>query len=335
MAFQSDAPFAGFLRNTARTVVFAEAAPASNFLLEERLPDQRERDYLGTSPGMPATGWDVLSWLTNFGNHYSGNIAHTRSNAAKVATFAAANQANHLPIESHQDVVRVESVASLHNLYPGDFGSPAELATELHALIESRQPGKADTFSADRLSRLTTWLNDLNAKRDARPPFAAPYGEVASLLSLSDWATRLRNELGLSHLGGTTSKPLPVVLLRYNLSRAERAARMAKATAWAAVPTVVEAGNDRSGPFPAFFPFPQNKAANSNPFGFGVTVDLSPNGGLNIHSELLHFRIDYELDDFFMIGDITDEISDAQLDAARRRHFGLLEPDFAFCADVP
>jgi tripartite-type tricarboxylate transporter receptor subunit TctC len=124
-----------------------------------------------------------------------------------------------------------------------------------------------------------------------------------------------------------------VVLCRYNLSRVERAARKARTAAWATVPTVLEAGG-ASGPGAAFFPFPK-AAASSNPFGFGVTVNLAAGGSLDFTSELLHFRLDYTLDDFAMVGEITDEVTDAQLAIARQRHFDLLEQDLQYRTDVP
>lgn len=333
MAFQSDAIFAGFLQGTARKAGFSESASAVNFLLEERLPAPREADFLSGKPVLSPTGWDIPSWWSIFGNHYLEKVALPLRDAPDISTFSAANHTNHLAIESHQDVVRVESLNALHNRYSGDFDTPSELATELSNLIQSREPGKAGTFTVEQRSRLESWLEELNKRRDARPAFAAPYGELVSLLTVTDWATQLRNVLGLSHLGGSTTKPLPVALLRYNLSRVERAAHKAKVAAWAVVPSVLEAGN-QNGPGAAFLPFPK-KAASSNPFGFGVTVDLSPSGGSDIYSELLHFRLDYTLDDFAMIGELTDEITDTQLEAARQRHFGLLEPDFAFRSDVP
>lgn len=333
MAFQSDALFAGFLRSTARTAMLAESAPAVNFLLEERLPAPREQTFLIEKPGPPSTEWNLPSWWQTFVNHYSERVALPLRRAQGISTFAAENRDNHLAIESHQDVVRIESLRALHQRYPGDFDSLSDLAAELRSLTQSRQPGQARTFTDDHRSRLASWLDGLNERRDARPAFVAPFGEVEQLLAGSDWAAQLRNVLGLAHLGGSPTKPLPVVLCRYNLARVERAARKASLAAWAAVPTVLEAGGP-SGPGVAFFPFPK-AAASSNPFGFGVTVSLATEGGLDFKSELLHFRIDYTLDDFVMVGDLIDEVTDAQLSAARRRHFGLLEPDFSYRTDVP
>lgn len=332
MAFQGDAAFAGFLRSTVRTAVFAESAPAVNFLLEERLPAPREHSFLTEKPGPTPMGWDIPSWWQTFRNHHSERVALPLRRALRISTFAAENRDNHLDIESHQDVVRLESLRALHQRYPGDFDSPSDLATELLNLIRSRQAGQAGMFTEDQRSRLDSWVAELNKRRDARSAFAAPFGEVEQLLAAPDWATQLRNVLGLAHFGGSPSKPLPVVLCRYNLSRVERAARIADLAAWAAVPTVLEAGGP-SGPGASFFPFPK-AAAGSNPFGFGVTVNLATDGGLDFKSELLHFRLDYTLDDFAMVGDLTDEVTDAQLSAVRQQHFDLLEPDFSYRSDV-
>lgn len=334
MAFQSDMIFAEFLRETARTGVQSEAFPAMNFLLEERLPGTREQDFLNAFPGTVPRGWGTDSWRETFANHYSEKIALPLRRALAISTFAAGNQDNHLAIESHQDVVRLESLSALHNLSSTVFSSVSELAAEIRNLIRSRQPGLAGSFSDDQRSRLESWVEELNAHRDARPAFVAPYGEVEALLTAADWATRLRNVLGLAHLEGSPSKPLPVVLCRYSLSRVEGAARKAKLAAWATVPTVLEAGGF-SGPSVAFFPFPKATAAAITPFGFGVTVSLTPDDGLDFKSELLHFRIDYTLNDFVMVGEITDTVSEAQLSIARNRHFDLFEQELAYRSDVP
>jgi len=335
MAFQSDTPFAGFLRTTAQSAVVAESAPAVNFLLEERLPDPREQTFLGETPGPAPAGWDVRAWLQTYGNHYSNRIARPNRRPAEVATFAAENQDNHLAgIESNQDVVRLMSVKALHERYGTEagFDTPNDLANALRLLVRSREPGQSGLLNTDQRAQLADWLDGLNPKLDARPSFAAPFDEVEPLLAAPDWATQLRNKLGLSHFSGSTAKPLPVVLCRYNLSRVERAARRARVAAWAAIPTVLEAGGNY-GPGAAFFPFP--KAAASASFGFGVTVDLSPSGGLDFKSELLHFRIDYTLDDFVAVGEITDEVTDAQLAVYRQRHFSLLEHDLQYGSDLP
>ena len=333
MAFQNDRPFADFLRQTARATPLKESAPAVNFLLEERLPATREHDFLAALPGQPVTEWDVSSWNATFGKHYVDKVALPLRRASAISTFSTANTSNHIVQESNQDVVRLESLRALHQRHPGSFDSPADLAAELRSLIHSREPGQAGTFSDEQRSRLALWLADLNPCREARPAFAAPFGEMERELAAPDWPARVRDALGLAHFAGSSGKPLPVVLCRYSLSRVERAARKARLAAWAAVPTVLEAGNI-SGPGATFFPFPK-AAAGINPFGFGVTVNLGADGGLDYKSEMLHFRLDYELSDFAMVGEITDAVSDMQVAAARQRHFDLLEQEFQYRADVP
>jgi len=333
MAFQANIPFSDFLRQTARSSWLNESAPAVNFLLEERLPIVREQHFLSLAPTGTPTGWSIGFWWDTFNNYYQDKIALTHAQAGRVATFSSDNSVNHLPIESNQDVVRVESIAGLFRLWAGDYANPSELSEELQGYITAKQLGTVASLDENRLSRLQSWLDELNRLRDARPAFVATFGEMEPLLAHSDWPLHLRDALGLAHLAGSKEKPLPILLCRYNLSRVERAARKAKAASWAAVPTVLEAGG-ANGPGTAFFPFPK-KAANSNPLGFGVTVNLAANDDLDFKSEMLHFRLDYTLDDFYRVGKITDEITEARLASARKWHFNLLELDFQFRADVP
>jgi hypothetical protein len=329
MAFQADDNFCGFLRRMARNPDISESAPAVNFLLDERIPQQREGVFLSQGPAQSPPAWDLAAWLSAFGNHFNEEIAPPARRAQRCTTFGVANQPNLLALESNQDVVRMESVSGLFALAKAGFSTTTELVEALRRFVSQR--GNAGSFDVDERSRLERWVDELNRKRDARPIFAAPFGEVEPLLRLPDWAVRIRNVLGLAHLGGTPAKPLSVVLMRYNLSRAERQARGARADCWAAVPTVLEAGSHR-GPNSAFFPFP-HAAVGDGQIGFGVTVCLD--SGLDFKSELLHFRIEYTLDDFSMVGEIADAVEDGQLVDARRRHFQLLEQDLRFRSDVP
>lgn len=334
MAFQDNPLFTIFLRATARMGILAESAPATNFLLEERLSAPREQTFLAEKPGLASTAWDISSFFQTYSKYYIKNIALPKNRAADVATFVIDNRENHLTLESHQDVVRLESLQSLHNRSPMDFDRLDELKTELTKLIQARTSNNRSKFDIDEYSRLSSWLERLNTDwYDERPAFVAPFGEVEQLLAAPDWATQLRNVLGIAHLGGSKTKPLPVVLLRYNLVRVEQAARKARIAAWAATPSVLEAGG-QSGPSAAFLPFPKAAAA-SNPFAFGATVNLAANDALDFKSEFLHLRIEYKLEDFAMIGQLTDVVSETQLATARRQHFELIEQDFLYRSDMP
>jgi|SRR5690242_16119370 len=332
MAFQRDNDLSKFLRQTAKEPAVSESAPAVNFLLDERVPDQRETTFLdGGSAAISTIGssWNSASWLCTFGNHFANNIGVPVRGARRCATFDAINQSNHLAGIQPQDVVRLESIEGFHQLAKAGFGSLDNLVAALRYFTTHRD-GNIDTNEKGRLER---WVDELNRHRDARPMFVAPFGEVESLLKFPDWPTQLRNVLGLVHLQGGANKPLPVMLMRYNLSRAELASRKAKTHSWAAVPTVLEAGSNK-GPGTAFFPFPESAAGDSG-IGFGATVSLGSGDGLDFRSELLHFRIDYKLDDFWMLGEINDTVDESQLALARRRHFEILERDFRFRNDVP
>ena len=330
MAFQREHVFAEFLRTAARRPIVSESAPCANFLLDERVPEHREKTFLAHRHAAPADPWTLDAWLMTFGNHFRGQIAVLAHAPERCATFADANNPNIVSLESHQDVVRLESVAGLFELAKANFGSLADLADALRAFVPpTGKPGALDPY--DR-SRLVRWVDELNRKRDARPMFAAPYGDVEPLLAHSDWASRLRNVLGLAHLAGGPGSPLPVVLMRYNLSRAEAAARKARTLGFVAVPSVLEAGS-RNGPSPSFFPFPK-AAEGPGGSGFGLSLNLDPGDDGELVDELLHFRIEYKLADFWRFGEITDAIDDPQLAAARQRHFDLLEKDLKFLADV-
>ncbi len=209
MAFQSDTSFAGFLSTTARSVALAESAPAMNFLLEERLPALREQTFLNEKSGHAPAGWDVISWWEAFGNHYSDRVARPLRRAPEVSTFADENSDNHLAIESHQDVVRLESLKALHQRFPGDFDSPADLAVELRNLVRSRQPGQAGTFSVDQRSRLDSWVNELNHRRDAVRPMQHRSTKQSGYWQFPTGRLELRNVLGLTHFAGSATNRSP------------------------------------------------------------------------------------------------------------------------------
>lgn len=335
MAFQADLPFADFLRGVAKADFTVNSAPAVNFLLEENLNNSREAEFLAISLVSTSLTWSSTVWLNSYANYFSEKIDRPRRNAQSIGTFNALNRDNHPARESNQEVVRIESIPNLRRSYSSYFDSVDDLAKDLADLCQANKPNQSYLLDGDRRSRLTLWLEGLNQSRNARPAFAAPLDEVESLLCLPDWATQMRNRLGLSHFSGSAANPLPVVLCQYNLTRAERAARAARVAAWTAIPTVLEAGS-RRGPGAAFFPFPQAAAARFHSLGYGATVnlDLTTDPRSDFNSELLHFPIDYTLGDFVLVGEIVDEITDDHLMQARQRHFAFLDADLRYRNDV-
>lgn len=332
MAFRTNGVFHNFLKRTGVSPTLAELAPAHNFLLEERVLTEREDAFLGSYVTPPVPIWDVALWFNTFVDHFSKHIAVRAGKLPECTTFIEVNRPNLLDLESHQDVVRMESISGLFRLAPSVwFDSADKLADALRALYEERCGGLP--MATDEKDRLEKWLEGTNRKRDGRPMFATPYGEVRPLLARPDWAAQVRNALGLAHLTGTPKEPLHVALMRYNLSRVEATAKRERVEGWAAVPTILEAGSDR-GPNSAFFPCPLS-ARGASGIGFGATVDLDIRHPIDFKSELLHLRIDYQLSDFWMIGEIDDMIDDGDIAEARARHLSLLEADLEFRCDLP
>src|SRR3990172_2722996 len=104
MAFQNEPPFADYLRQTARGPVFGEAAPAANFLLDERVDRPRELAFIGHAD--TTAGWDAAVWTDAFANHFTEHVGVTASTVRNCHTFGHINARNHLSLESNRDVVR-------------------------------------------------------------------------------------------------------------------------------------------------------------------------------------------------------------------------------------
>jgi hypothetical protein len=331
MAFRTNGAFHNFLKRTGVRPILAEWAPAHNFLLEERVLTEREDAFLGSRAPPPATAWDVALWFNTFGNYFSTHIAVRSGQLAECTTFTEANLPNILDLEPHRDVVRMESISGLFRLTPSVwFDSADKLADGLRALCEESRGGPS--IAADDKARLTKWLEGTNGNRDGRPMFASPFGEVKPLLARHDWAGQVRDVLGLAHLIGTPKKPLHVALMRYNLSRVQATARRERMTSWGAVPTILEAGS-HLGPNSSFFPCPV-RAHGAAGIGFGATVDLDISHPINFKSELLHLRVDYQLSDFLMIGEVNNMVDDGDIAEARARHLNLLDADLQFRGDL-
>jgi len=132
MAFQTDRQFSDFLRAMARSSTVGHGAPAANFLLEERVPPQREAIFLNSCFSPTPGGWDTDEWFKLFENHFSAEIAASAQSPQRCATFTGVNGTNLLGLESHRDVVRVESVRTLYQYSPGTpFRSWQDLANAL------------------------------------------------------------------------------------------------------------------------------------------------------------------------------------------------------------
>lgn len=321
MAFQSKRLFFNFLRTAASSAALEHSAPAENHILEERVPDAREDDFLDLS-GLTATPPPTINgWFKNLRDYGISRVARAMTSA----TFDTINRPNWLVLQPDWDVVRIETVAGLCSRDRASGVDEAEAVTLIQELLDARHSGRS--FDAFREARLERWLDEVNDGSDQRPAFVAPYSEIETILKLPDWANRLRDALGLGHIRPSAGKPTPVVLMQYNLERVSRT--YIGRPAWAAAPTVLD-DVPTAGPNPCFFPAP----AKSSKDGFGFTIDLNAAGGY-FYSEFLHGRIAYTLADIRAIGEVTTDVTTVQISAARDRHRDLLSNDLQYLADLP
>ena len=322
MAFQGKQPFFAFLQGTAAGAALEDVAPAENYVLDERVSDAREDDFLAFN-GFASSAHASPAW---FKHHVDYTKAHVALPPVS-GTFAPINRDNWQGWSPDWDVVRVESLYGLGDRAKksGSDVDEAEAGDLIRDMLRARETGTE--FHPFKEARLTKWLRLVNSGSDRRPAFVAPFAEAEDILKRADWADRLRDALGLGHIKPWAGNPMVVVLMQYNLIRVHNA-HIGK-PAWAASPTVLD---DVPGqmPNPCFFPAPKKVSID----GYGYTVDLAVSGA-TYRKEFLHAHIAYTLDDIRRIGDVTTDVLPARITDARKDHRELLKDDLAHLSDLP
>lgn len=321
MAFQGKQPFFAFLQGTAAGTALEEVAPAENYILDERVSDAREDEFLSFN-GFASPAPEKDSW---FKQHLDYAKAHVALPAIS-GTFTAINRDNWQGWSPDWDVVRVETLSGLNDraLNKGSHISESRVAGLIREMLDARAAGS--NLDAFKQAELEKWLQLANRGSDRRPAFVAPFAEVEDILKQTDWANRLRDALGLGHIRAT-GNPMTILLMQYSLIRVHDA-HIGK-PAWAASPTVLD---DVPGqmPNPCFFPAPTKGSTD----GYGFTVDLAPTGA-SWRKEFLHGHIAYTLADIRRIGEVTTDVPPSRISDARKDHLELLKDDLAHFADLP
>ncbi len=297
-------------------------APAENYVLDERVPDAREDDFLALN-GFASATHDRDSWFKHHVDYTKDRVALP----AVSSTFTDINQPNWLGLNPDWDVVRVETLYGINDraLKKGSTIPEAKIGPLIREMLAARDAGsKLDPIKEAELEK---WLQLANKGSDRRPAFVAPFAEVEDILKQTDWANRLRDALGLGHIRLWAGNPMTVVLMQYNLIRVHNA-HIGK-PAWAASPTVLD---DVPGqmPNPCFFPAPTTASKE----GYGYTVDLATSGA-TWRKEFLHGHIAYTLADIRRIGEVTTDVPPSRITDARKDHLELLKDDLAHFADLP
>jgi len=322
VAFQGKQPFFAFLQTTAAGTTLEEAAPAENYILDERVPGAREDDFLGFS-AFATAAHDKNSWFKQHVDYAKARVALPPISG----TFTAINRDNWQNWAPDWDVVRIETLYGLSGraLNRGSRISESEANVLIREMLAARTAGTP--LDALKQAELEKWLQLANMGSDRRPAFVAPFAEVENMLKQSDWANRLRDALGLGHINPWGGNSMTVVLMQYNLIRVHDA-HIGK-PAWAASPTVLD---DVPGqmPNPCFFPAPKTASKD----GYGYTVDLATTGA-TYQKEFLHGHITYTVDDIRDIGEVTVAVPKGRIASARKDHRDLLASDLRYYSDLP
>ncbi len=307
MAFQN-AKFNAFyqlLKETTQANPAEAGHVAENFILEERLPQQREENYqrhVGTSGG-------INDWIFAHKNYISEEI---NVSTGTPATFTLDNSSNVLDrIEENQFIVRIETIDWPTSLIGVDLN---QMVDYLKDYLKSQK----------HFNIIEKFLVDWNRSRDFRPVFAGFWDEVKDIfidtadneIDNADWANQLRDRFGLGHYDPMGGEPLAVVLMRYRISDVMNAA--SGKTKIVAVPTVID--SDWS---PFFHPTPIDG------WQEGQTLDLSPGSEAeySLNREILHRFIAYQPSYLYRVGWINKPPGKS-CEEARRIHLKCLQDDF-------
>ncbi|MFH1860962.1 MAG: hypothetical protein ABH870_08160 [bacterium] len=310
MAFKRDKfnSFSSCLK-TVQGYRYPEArAIAENFILEERLTEEREDSYSKyiVSPG------NLEDWKFWHENEYLPNKIKLCQGQGIPQTFTDLNSPNLLlEMEQDQYLIRVENLAELAKLSRSDNDIVSLSGFFIKFLKDPTDQRAADVIE--------DFLSDCNRARDLRPIFVGFWGEVKDLLQKNDdrWANKVRDRFGLGHFNPEKGESIPVLLLRYRV--ADVIAMKPEERNFAAIPTVLDSSMS-----PFFCPTPKGWTE-------GQTLDLR-NGGENDYAfncEILHRFIEYKISHVYRFGWIT-ESPGKTCEEARRIHMKFLENDFKY-----
>jgi hypothetical protein len=293
MAFQDPAfipLYTPVIKHTyVHTVDEIEKAVCENFILEERLTEEREKIYFPFVNGVA----NYNEWMSKDYDYCLKKLS--QNDIGQVITYTACNNNNCIqPVLKSEDyLVRVIKLDRLINYKGG------ARATEVQKNIEAYFSNRTDKT----LRSIVAGYLDLLNKGDKRPVWAAFLNQMTDIFEpapKTNWPNILRNILGLGHIKNTTR----VLLLRYKINRVSKSGDSFY------FPTVLESySNGGNG----FF-FPSEKLS-----GFGVSLNLGNDYVSNEFNEILHKPFDLEPEDLYLLGQIDTDYP-VTLMNARKRH---------------
>lgn len=290
-----------FLENQSRSGDTVVAAVADNCRFDERagVPRWQQFDSLLSNLAADPFAIDWSDWAATDRAHRE-RYCEVASPLVPDALHAINRLAWLEGLSPNQSVIRIETLTRALRS-PLDVGS-------LRGLLHRADSGDNDAHRA-----VSSFFEQWNQRRDARPAFAAFYDEVREESDSDDWPHLLRDRLGLGHYGHAGRAPLPVALMRYSLADVFEVQNQRRLPAACAVPTVLDGGMHEF-----FFPVPREHP-------YGATLHLVPSQGGDLTAEILHCRIEYRREHLWQLGWITrpHRMTVAELRRARDAH--LLE----------
>ncbi len=300
--------FTRVLKSLSRDSDIETRCKAENFILEERLPGERE-DIYEEHLEYPL---DEESWNVEHEEYVDAKI-YVRSGSPE--TFSHINRPNLLlTVEPGQFLVRVENISDVE-LYHGK--TPHEIIKYCHDFLK-------DPENTENRNIIKDFLKKWHEIRDLRPVFAGFWGEIEDIFSKykknntgnEEWANRLRDRLGLGHLTPGDGAPKPIFVFRYRIK--DVLPINSVDTKNIAIPTVLDGCLT-----PYFCPTPK-KGWNQ-----GQALDLSRGDekSYSINCEILHQAIEYKPEFLYNAGWITTTPGKS-LEEARKIHLDFLKGDF-------
>jgi hypothetical protein len=264
-----------------------DRSAADNIWFEQRVSAARqalfEAETTGATDAISLRKAQIDYW-SEFVRVDTGDIPHTFEVALTPADLG--------PIDKMQRVVRIEALARPLHKHGMTFD-------RLREAVTNKETAVIDGF-------LATW--NTSSIRDGRPAFAAFKDEVMGNLDNADWASRLRDRLGLAHYDCATG-PIPIALMEYSVAEVKAAAEPSISTPAFTAPTVFD-----SGPWPFFFPAPSELNCGRTMALYEVTDDKE------LLAEILHFRIAYKSEHLVRLDEIRAPPSAFDLRQLRNHH---------------
>ena len=290
-----------FLFQQSRSADAVTASIADNCRFDERAGNARWQRFNAILAATVPHGREI-EWgdWSEADRQHTERYCHVPSVSVPDAFLAINRRAWLGDVSPRQSVVRLEVLnrpLSAQNL-------------DMSGLQDLLRRFDGNAHDADAHAAVRGFFRTWNGRRDARPSFVAFYDEVKEEAEADDWPHKLRDRLGLGHLGRSDGAPVPVALMRYSLETVLSVPLDHTQQTACALPAVLDGAMDEF-----FFSVPRECS-------YGATLHLAPDHADVLTAEIVHRRFDYAREHLWRLGWITraQPLSDGELRVSRDFH---------------